>query len=441
MRPSLPTFRSAIPLLVCALCGAIAASWAVWLKYYWFHHVPPGYVFYGYLQGDQKIYIALIRWAMKSPNGFTYSYPWDLSPDAPAIFFQLPIWMMAWLARLLPSVQFHDLFDIFRMILAPGMYFYLGRMTQLYFPRGGGRSRLWFWIVFLTLGFGGGIAWVWTAMDPGWTVENKLTQFLVCHEYEEKDYRWWFLNVFRNVYYSFEVLYHLLFLGMAVYLIRGRYVGALCFYALGLTANPFLGIQMTALLLPALAVDAWRPSRTSCPRWSIFPALFLLGLFAGYYYIFLNLWPVGRSLREQHSEAYSLPLSFWDIFLGYAPFLLFFAISWFIPGFAKRQCKSRGRLILLLWLGGSFLLTQNSRFLPHGVQPMHFTRGYLYPPLAIWFFQTLRRLAAGWGISRSRGLYAGMIIFAALLLPDNILLIVRQHFEPATEFTTAEDEV
>ncbi len=418
-----PLFR----VSVAAGFGVLAALLMIALKIYWFAHPPDGKVFLGYQQGDQKIYACLIRAAMQSPNGFTYAYPWDLSPNPPAIFFQLPITLMAWLARAFPTIPFHDLFDVFRVLFSAAMFASLAVLIQIYFP-----SRRMYWIVYSIVAMGGGIAWIAAiCLYPSWPTEAKGS-LLLAQWWLEDHYHWWFLNIFRNVFYPFEVFYHFLFLGMVVSLLRGHRGWALVWYAMGLASNPFLGVHLSAILIPTLLMDWWK-SPNAVVRLVSCGAVGLVMLVLAYYKLFLGHWEVGRSLEKLHAAAATEPLSAKDAFLGYGPFLVLLLASLFNLQFLKRQCRRRGRRILLIWIGTTAFLVNNSRFIKPGLQPMHFTRGYLFLPLVLWSFQylkfvfqpSLRRFPRRWA--------AGFSTAAMLLILDTIIFAVKQPKYVASE--------
>lgn len=410
-----------------AAAGLASALLAVTLKLFWLANQPEGAKFYGLLQGDQKFYACLARAAAASPGGFFYAYPWDLAESPSRIFFQLPITLLGWMMKAAPGAAPHNVFDLFRLAFAPLMFAALAALA-----RSSGIGRRMSWAAFGAVAFGGGVAWAGTIglwAERG--AEGSLLAAFYDFEHKVCKYHWWFLDSFRNVLYPLEVFYHFLFYAMAAALLRRRPGWAAALYALGLASNPFVGAQMTALIFPALALDL----RSRSLRGRAMASLGACGgaflLFAFYYQVFLPSHPVAAALTVQHREAYahSLPLS--AILVGHAPLLAIFAISWMAPDFARRQLASRRARILLVWLAGTLLLTQNGRFLPRPIQPMHFTRGYLFVPLALWAFRFLQSrargaAAGGWARRWLRLAWALPI----LLLPDNLLFVALRFSDP-----------
>src|SRR5690349_11087122 len=106
-------------MLAGALIGALAAfvvaftgHLLVWLqsdKYMWPSGVTQG--------TDMWTYMSMARAVWRSPNGISYSYPYDLYWPVPPIAFQLHITLIAWLGRLtgLPAA-----FEIGRILGAAG---------------------------------------------------------------------------------------------------------------------------------------------------------------------------------------------------------------------------------------------------------------------------------------------------------------------------------
>jgi hypothetical protein len=247
---------------------------------------------------------------------------------------------------------------------------------------------------------------------------------------------WWFLNVFRNVFYPFEVFYHFLFYGaLFSWLIRRPCTSAFC-YILALGSNPFLGIKLTAVLGPAILWDCLAPrgsgSRRRRQRVAAIAALVAWGLFVGYYGLFLPSFEVARALIEQHRGAYAEPPTVVESIVGYGPLGLLTLISLVHVGFLKATLRRRAGRFLAFWIVAVGLLIHHSRFSGPTLQPMHFTRGDLFLPLVIWSLRYIVYLYSKISSRlsfRRRGLplTALLWLLCGLTLPDTVAFIAQQY--------------
>lgn len=413
----------AFPFLrVCvgAAVGLAAALAMVHLKHYWFRNVPDGYVFYGFLQGDQEIYTSLARAVLSGPNGFTYAYPWDFSDAHPAIFFQLPIAVLAWTKSALGG-EWHAAFDAFRLVGAPVMFGALALLVHTLLP-----ARRWFVPGFCICAFGAGVAWV--AALPGWFRNDAdgpaFGLYLQSVRAVEDNYHYWFLTVARNVTYSFEVFYHALLYLMVFGLLTRRVALAVGVYTVALLSNPFVGVQLTAICLPVLLADMVAGRRRAAASGFVL-ALVAFVLFLSYYLLFLPRWEIGAILGPRQREHHTHALEFRDMWLAYGPWLLVAAVSLTRGAFLRKEWRSRAGRLLMIWIIGTLALTQNSRFLDPPVQPMHFTRGNLYLPLVLWGLRYLRFASAGSSLRRTVPL--ALMALAPVLAADNVLFFAARY--------------
>lgn len=437
-----------------AALGLALALWMISLKIWWFERTPPGLVFHGHLQGDQKIYVALVRAAAETPSGLAYAYPWDLSPDPPRIFFQLPISILAWIGRLAPDLEYHQVFDRFRLIFATAMFAALAALVSACVP-----WRRWFAPALVLTALGGGAAWIAACAGSsgvgGGVGSGAEPSFLLRTAMIEARYEWWFLNVARNVFFPIETFHHFLFFAMTLALIRGRTSIAVAFLLAGLASNPFPAIQMGALLVPVLAADAagigirGGERKRGFRRRTLTPlaiALAGIGALGAYYTLFLPRWEIGRALVKQHAEAAADPLHPADMLLGYGPLIVTLAAALLAGPNPRSRLARRTDRILLIWLLGGLALASNSRIPGVSLQPMHFTRGYIYLPLALLAIRALRGGPPRPGVRHAFRVSSALLwALALLLLPDTILFAARRYALPLPanniSYTRAQEEV
>lgn len=189
---------------------------------------------------------------------------------------------------------------------------------------------------------------------------------------------WWFLNFGRNLVYPFEAYYHALFFGAIWCVVRARHRCALALALLLAASHPFTGIELLAVLC------AWSALERLFVRSQAVSPAFLAGLVAlialhvFYYLIFLNRFPEHRLVSTQ-----------WALGWGFQAqhFLLAYSL---VGAFAYWRLRDLNRArdvlgtpanrLLLVWFLVAFLLA-NHEFAVKPLQPLHFTRGYIWTPL------------------------------------------------------------
>jgi hypothetical protein len=228
---------------------------------------------------------------------------------------------------------------------------------------------------------------------------------------------WWMLNFGRNMVYPTEALYHALFFGCIVCVLRKSY-GIAAFLALMLSwSHPYSGIELLLILASWSALELFFVRSGEVPRAFFLAILVLLGLHIGYYLVFLRRFPEHRAMMKRWAlpwllqartfvPAYALvgPLAAWSFRR------LDLARTFFAAG--------RNRLFLV-WFLVAFALA-NHEFAIEPVQPIHFARGYIWTPL---FLMGSSALVGLFTHLRARGgpaigsVAVGLVV--AVLLLDN----------------------
>ena len=187
---------------------------------------------------------------------------------------------------------------------------------------------------------------------------------------------WWFLNFGRNFLYSTEAVYHLLFLGAALLIIRQRFAAALGVMALLSMSHPFTGLQFLLIALAWGAVELLVLRSRVVPWWFVVGALVLAALHVWYYLIFLPTFPEHRQLQEQWTIRWTISVPQTVFAYGIVG-----ACAW-----ARLRPAARPRTVLngfpnrllVVWVLVSLALENHELFLPRAIQPIHFTRGYTW---------------------------------------------------------------
>jgi hypothetical protein len=242
----------------------------------------------------------------------------------------------------------------------------------------------------------------------------------------------WFLNLGRNFIFPSEALYHLLFLGAIYLFMARRYAAAVAMVALVSACHPFTGVELICIALAwAVLERAFRLE--GAPAVPVIAALALVAAaHLGYY-----RWYLGRASPEHRmlEQQWVLLTQTWilragNIIPGYA--LAAGLAIWRIRSPARaRECfAAPANRLLAVWAVVAFALANNDLFLKPNIQPLHFTRGYVWMPL---FLLGAPALIAGlqWLLARPCR-WAGAVAAMGVLLSDNAVFLATFHHRSAT---------
>ena len=390
----------------------------------WPARAPEGLHLSGFYQGDMLTYVCYARMTQRSATTLGYASPHDVRDDAPPLLVNLPISAMGWL--LSAGVPAGAVGHVFRLVFGVLMLFALGAYLRVVFPR-----RRWFWPAFVLVGLGGGVAWVaalWALPED--LAEGQTLDWLAGEVRSlENAYYWWFLDVFRNLTYPLEAVYHALVFGQLWALGTGRHRPALAFHALGCLSNPFVGIQMSGVQLAVLGLEALPKGRARARR-AFAASAAIAFAFVVHYALVLPTDPAIASLQAQHADTLAEPLGLEELLLGYGPALLGPLALLLDRPFGRHVFTAQRALVpaavLALWTAA---LAQNSR-LPFDQQlmPLHFTRGYFHAGAWILTLAWLRHLA-GRAPRFARLAPPLAAALALLLLPDNLFYARARYAE------------
>lgn len=362
----------------------------------WYFKPLSSEVFLGFCQHEQVVYMALAR--AFAERGFLIFYPSPYAVEEfPRVLTHLLFVITGALLKL--GIPFLWQWYAIRLIFGFAM-FYLGYMILKEFFEG-----KFLKYSFLTLCFGGGLAYVFAIIGSFFT-NLSFNQAFVFVEYP---YDWWFTNLFRVTYYPLEVFSHVLMFASILFFLRKNYKLSSLFYFLTWWSHPFTGA--TLLCIYALYFIAERDK-----NYKSFLIISLIFIF--YYRIFLYMFPLSRNIAENWKFLYNarhLGLerypSAWGIFI-IAPIILGRRIKNLL---CERSSQERKNRFIIYWIIAELILINND-LIPffQGYQPMHFTRGNLFFPLVVLTFLLLR-------MERKKPLLL-MLIFL-LSLPDNLIFL------------------
>lgn len=346
----------------------------------------------GFIVADMPYYCANGREIFERGNGLMYCNPYDPDPAAPVIYFHWLPWVFGFGTKILdldPGLVFVIVGAIGGFVCAVCTY----RIVELLLPDPRCRDACYYAVM-----WGGGLL-VLPALianlfggDPWWADLLRFDPFE----------GWWFLSWGRNLVMPQEAVYHAAVASAWLAVLRGRdWPAVAAVTALALT-HPFSGIQHLCVLGLWLTIRAIRNCRARLPL-AVLVAVTVV--FLGYYFLYLPSFPQHREVHGTWSLDWTLPLS--SLVLGYGPVAVLAAV----------RCRQDWRTwqpeltFLAVAAAVSLLLVKHELFLP-ARQPLHFTRGYVWLPLALLGLPLVQRF---WQWVSARPLRGSRLAVAAVL--------------------------
>jgi hypothetical protein len=371
---------------------------------------PSGRLPTGFIQLDMPYYLANAR--EHFDNGrfqFFYSNPFDPRYEAPAIYVQ-PMSLALGATIHATGVRPDQLFVGFEV----GAAWVCARVALALYAEivglGGWARRLglvaFFW--------GGGLlalAGIGNALKTRGVIEN-VFRF-------DPSNGWWFLNFGRNLVFPTESLYHALFFGCILCLLLRRFLAAAVLAFLVSASHPFTGVELLLILASWSALELFFVRSAAVPRRFFIALVGLLGLHVGYYLVYLTRFPEHRKLMEAWTLAWELQaVNFVPAYalVGVLAFWSFRRLD-----LAQRFFAQPRNRLFLTWFLVAFTLA-NHEFAVRPIQPLHFTRGYIWTPLFFMGATPLVDLFAS--LRRQGGPVLGTAavgVVLAMLLLDNAL--------------------
>ncbi len=250
---------------------------------------------------------------------------------------------------------------------------------------------------------------------------------------------WWGLNLGRSLFSSCEAYYHVLFLGVIYCLLKQKWAGVLTISAILSISHPFTGIELLGIAGAWLLAEKIVFKNKSIPAWLVTGELLIL-LFHLYYYLYyLNQFADHRSVNEQY--ALNWRLRFFSIIPAYCiTGLLALLTVWKINKLGKFFLQSQNRLFLL-WFLVAFSLA-NHEMVIKPMQPLHFTRGYIWTSLFLLGVPALHYLLSKLTVSVSQKIV--LVFFVLLFFSDNLVWVYSQSgaraISPSTSYLNREQK-
>lgn len=345
----------------------------------------------GFLQYDQAYYMAIAR-AYFADGGFAplYGLPFSPDPATPHVYFQ-PLTVALGIVGKLSDGDPGILYMTAGLLLALCCARVMIALYREVVPAPGWAAGLGLLCFF----WGGGCLCI---VSVGYVLATGGSPLADMFHFDPNE-GFWFLNLGRNLIFTTEAFYHLVFLGGVVLVLRRRFVAALLCAAVLSASHPFTGLQLLAVLGVWSIVDRLVGGTERPPLFFIAGLAALAALHIAYYLVFLDhVSEEHRILHQQWALASRLAGANWilpwsTMLAAYGP-VAALAASALVGQWRRREALTRLQWLLLVWFAVSFALA-NHDLVMAPLQPLHFTRGYIWAPLFLLGAPVLVRLIAG----------------------------------------------
>lgn len=381
----------------------------LFLLHHFFYHSPdlkPT----GFTNDENVLYMSYAHQYLEQDNfSLFYSNPFDGDPASPRIYFQ-PVNIL-FVAALKIGMDPGLCFSLFGFLMSV-LCIYIGikiirhllpdyeklPLIATLFTWGGGLTAI--------IGIAGSLILSGHAY-PDWLDGIHLA---------DPSNGWWGLNWGRTLFIPLEAYYHFLFLLNIYLILKQKWKAGLLLSLFLSISHPFTGIEYLLIINTWIFFEKFLLRNKNIPYWYL-AGITGITVFHGWYYmIYLNSFPEHRQLFSQYSARWT-----YSLLIIIPAYCLVGALS-FLTACINKPLKKLLSLphqrLFLCWALISFLLSKHEWFIKP-MQPIHFTRGYIWAGLFLFSLPGLI-----WSINylqKSRLKKWGLVGLILILLSDNIL--------------------
>lgn len=343
-------------------------------------------------------------------DGFSvfYSNPFDGNPDSPKIYFQPVNFLFAACMKL--GMDPGLCFSLFGLIMVV-CCIYLGiRILQHLLPEKKQVS-----LIATLFTWGGGLTAFAGLMASSFLPSHHTTPWIGGIYLADPANGWWGLNWGRTLFIPLEAYYHFLFLLNIYFILKQKWKAATVAALFLSISHPFTGIEFLLIINGWLMIEKLLYRNKDIPYWFWFSVLVITAFHGWYYLIYLNSFPEYKQLFSQYSTGwtYSLAIAAAAYFLV----AVLAALNMYLNKPAKKFFSVPNQRLFFCWAIIAFLLSKHEWFMKP-IQPIHFTRGYIWVglflfalPTLLWLINYLQQKNRKWVL----------YIFILLFLSDNVL--------------------
>lgn len=385
------------------------ACWSAWTN---------GLVPTGFIQYDMAYYVANAREHFDQGFQWTYGNPYA-AYGTPAIYFQPHILLLGILQKLgLGPGLALNLFGLAAVIFAAFA------ATRLYEEVVGWRT--WAQKLGLVCFFWGGGVLSLAGLIFGLFSRTPFAKASLLFDPMDG---WWMLNFGRNLVYPTEAYYHGVFLLAILMLIRRRRGAALALAALLSASHPFSGMSLALVFTTYAAIElVFASGAASLPFFA--GSAGILAAHAGYYQVFLNSFEDHQVLRAQWELDW--PYLFWTVF----PALYLVGLFALVPLTRWKNLKpvllDPQKRLFLVQFAVILGLTHHDLFMKP-VQQLHFAHGYDWIALFFLGAPGLLKMFERMGAIRSAFPRAAALTFFLLLMTSDNLFWFASFRDPSVQ--------
>ncbi len=363
----------------------------------------------GFTNEENVLYMSYAHQYLDQDNAsITYSNPFDGNPQSPKIYFQPATIVLAGLLKL--GVDPGFCFSLFGLIMTV-LCVYLGiKILKHLLPDHKQLS-----LIATLFTWGGGLTALAGLMASSFLSGQHVTPWIDGIYAADPARGWWGLNWGRTLFIPLEAYYHFLFL-LNIYLVLKQKWKAAAVVALFLSvSHPFTGIEYLVIINGWVVLEKLVFKNKTIPYWYGIAMIFIAAFHAWYYLIYLNSFPEHKLLFTQYSIGWT-----YSLLIAIPAYCIVGALA-LINMYRSRPVKKflaiPHQRLFLCWGIIAFLLSKHEWFI-RPMQPIHFTRGYVWAglflfalPALLWLVNYLRAKKIKWVL----------YVFIFIFLSDNIL--------------------
>ncbi|MCX6317385.1 MAG: hypothetical protein NTW29_08860 [Bacteroidetes bacterium] len=374
----------------------------------------------GFTVDENVLYMSYAhQYLDQSSFSLGYSNPFSGDPQSPKIYFQPATLLLAGVLKTGadPGLSF----TLFGLLMAIACIYMGIKILEHLLP---GNKYLVLICVLFT--WGGGLSAL-AGIGAGLYTGMPLHAWRDAIYIADPANGWWGLNWGRTLFIPLEAFYHFLFLLNIYWILKQKWKAALITAALLSISHPFTGVEYLLIICGWAGLERVVIKDKYIPAWFFTGNIILLMLHVGYYLFFLQQFEEHRQLFSQYRARWTY--SFRVFIPAYA--LVIALCIWAArvkKGWAVLLSNPIQRLFLC-WAIIAFLLSKHEWFIP-AMQPIHFTRGYIWAGAFLLALPGLVVLLN----SNKRNIFQRIVrvFFIGLLLLDNTFWVYNQLREKAT---------
>lgn len=251
----------------------------------------------------------------------------------------------------------------------------------------------------------------------------------------------WCLNFGRSLMYPLEAYYHFLFVYCILLLLRKKFISVFFVLLLLILSHPYTSIELLCIILAWITMEVFYFKNKTYNKSQFYIILAAFGIFLIYYTSILGKFETYKQISKLVALDWGYKAWHFVPAYGIVWFLCFLCIKK-VALLKAHFSKSTNRLFF--WWGIMAFLLSIHGFAVKPVQPIHFTRGYVYSGFFLFCIPALQQIInnkckagkiKGWLVSS---------VFYFIFLFDNITWFSFSAEKPnsvGTYFSVAEKDL